>query len=227
MAASCPGTTTITEPVAGPLDNLVNARGTLLQCHLEVRMRGIHVFLLFAAVLAIAVGCSNQPTVQTEPVEPTPTPAPTPAPTADMDEEVVSEPITETVVSEEVIEELPDDLELLNTRGYLEDVFFETDSYEIQEQYRDTLARNASWLAKHPSIQILIEGHCDERNTREYNLALGERRAYAVRDYLVFLGVDPDRIMTRSYGEERPFALGSNESAWRLNRRAHFVITAR
>jgi peptidoglycan-associated lipoprotein len=140
---------------------------------------------------------------------------------------VVSEPITETVISEEVMEEIPEDLEILNARGYLEDVFFETDSYEIPQEYRDSLARNASWLQRYPSIRIMVEGHCDERNTREYNLALGERRAYAVRDYLIFLGIEADRISTISYGEERPFALGSDESAWRLNRRAHFRITAR
>ena len=84
-----------------------------------------------------------------------------------------------------------------------------------------------TWLQQYSSIQILIEGHCDERNTREYNLALGERRANAVRDYLIFLGIAPQRIRTISYGEERPFADGSYEEAWRLNRRSHFVITAR
>jgi len=73
----------------------------------------------------------------------------------------------------------------------------------------------------------MVEGHCDERNTREYNLALGERRANAARDYLIFLGVPAERIKAVSYGEERPFALGHDESAWSLNRRAHFVITGR
>jgi peptidoglycan-associated lipoprotein len=89
------------------------------------------------------------------------------------------------------------------------------------------MAKNAAWLQKHPTISILVEGHCDERNTREYNLALGERRASTVRDYLVFLGIARQRIQIISYGEERPFSLGSGESAWRLNRRSHFVIVAR
>jgi peptidoglycan-associated lipoprotein len=89
------------------------------------------------------------------------------------------------------------------------------------------LAKNANWMLEYQTILILLEGHCDERNTREYNLALGDRRANAVRDYLVSLGVAGSRIRTISYGEERPFAIGHTEEAWRLNRRTHFVITAR
>jgi peptidoglycan-associated lipoprotein len=162
------------------------------------------------------------------PPEPAPqtTVKPTPVPTAVVEQEV-TEPRTETIVSEEVTEELPEDLAILNARGYLEDVFFETDQWDIQAQYREALTRNVAWMQQYPSVQILVEGHCDERNTREYNLALGDRRASAVRDYLVFMGIPADRIRTISYGEERPFAVGSDESAWKLNRRAHFVITAR
>ena len=136
-------------------------------------------------------------------------------------------PETGTLVSEEVTEELPDDIAQLNARGYLEDAFFDTNRYELKPEYRESLARNADWLQRHASIQILVEGHCDERNTREYNLALGERRANAVRDYLVFLGIDANRVRTISYGEERPFAVGGGEEAWQQNRRVHFVITAR
>ena len=190
-------------------------------------MRLSHRFLVVAvaaAVVGLAAGCSNGPSVTTAEAVPTPTPAPTPTP---LPEQVVSEPVAEPVPSVEVAEELPEDLQELNRRGYLKDVFFDTDSYAIRPDARDILAEDAAWLRKHPTIKILIEGHCDERNTREYNLALGERRANAVRDYLVALGISPDRIQTISYGEERPFALGHDESAWRLNRRAHFVIVAR
>jgi peptidoglycan-associated lipoprotein len=157
---------------------------------------------------------------------PQPTPASTPD-TAAVTEEVVHEPITETIVSEEVTEELPEDLAQLNAEGYLEDAFFDTDRFDLTPTARDALAKNAAWLQRHPTISILVEGHCDERNTREYNLALGERRASTVRDYLVFLGIAPQRIQIISYGEERPFALGSGESSWSLNRRSHFVIVAR
>jgi peptidoglycan-associated lipoprotein len=123
----------------------------------------------------------------------------------------VGEPTAEPLVSEEVREELPEDLALLNAAGYLEDVFFDTNLYDIKPEFRDALARNAAWLQQHRTIQILIEGHCDERNTREYNLALGERRAAAVRDYLIFLGAAPERLRTISYGEERPFAPSGGE----------------
>ena len=141
--------------------------------------------------------------------------------------EVSEEPVTETIVSEEVTEELPDDIAQLNAQGYLEDAFFDTDRFDLTPAAREYLAKNAAWLQKHPTISILIEGHCDEHNTREYNLALGERRASAARDYLVFLGIASQRIQIISYGEERPFSFGSNEGSWRLNRRAHFVIVAR
>jgi len=159
-----------------------------------------------------------------------PTPKPSTSgttPTTGIEEEIVGEPTAEPLVSEEVREELPEDLALLNAAGYLEDVFFDTNLYDIKPEYRDALARNAAWLQQHRTIQILVEGHCDERNTREYNLALGERRAAAVRDYLIFLGVAPERLRTISYGEEKPFELGRGEESWKLNRRAHFVITGR
>ena len=158
---------------------------------------------------------------------PPPSSTPTPTAASTMPEEVVHEPVTETIVSQEVTEELPEDLAQLNAQGYLEDAFFDTDRFDLTPASRETLTKNAAWLQKHPTIFILVEGHCDERNTREYNLALGERRASAVRDYLVFLGISVQRIQIISYGEERPFALGNHESAWQLNRRSHFVIVAR
>ena len=176
-------------------------------------------------ILALCVvACSGG----SAPVAPPPEPTPTPAPEVDdVVEEEVSEPVTETLSTAEVDSELPEDLVVLNQRGYLEDVFFDTDRFDLTPEARGVLAKNSSWLMKYSTVMVLVEGHCDERNTREYNLALGERRANAVRDYLESLGVSGDRIRTISYGEERPFALGSTEEAWRLNRRAHFVITAR
>jgi peptidoglycan-associated lipoprotein len=193
---------------------------------MKLALRSVLCLVVITTIFA-AVGCkSSKPQAETVPVEPSAsTPARTPAPT--LPEEVVETPQTGMIVSEEVTEELPDDLAQLNARGFLEDAFFDTDRFDLKPEFRESLARNADWLQQHPSIQILVEGHCDERNTREYNLALGERRAAAVRDYLVFLGIDASRIRTISYGEERPFAVGRNEEAWQLNRRAHFVITAR
>ncbi len=98
-------------------------------------------------------------------------------------------------------------------------VFFGTDSYDVNAEARSTLDNQANWLQQYPSVNITIEGHADERGTREYNLALGERRANSVKNYLVALGVSPARINTVSYGKERPAVPGANETAWSQNRR--------
>lgn len=102
-------------------------------------------------------------------------------------------------------------------------VFFAFDSYALTSAARSVLNRQAERLASNPRVRITIEGHCDERGTREYNLALGESRASAVRDYLVARGINSSRIRTISYGKERPAVIGSNENAWRYNRRAVVV----
>jgi len=99
-------------------------------------------------------------------------------------------------------------------------VFFDTDQSTIREDGRATLAKQAEWLKKYTNYQITVEGHCDERGTREYNLALGERRANAARQYLVAQGIPAARIKTISYGKERPDPVGSDEAAWARNRRA-------
>ncbi len=99
-------------------------------------------------------------------------------------------------------------------------VFFDTDSSELTMAARSTLENQAAWLAQYMNLGIVVEGHADERGTREYNLALGERRANAAKNYLVALGVSPSRITVVSYGKERPAVPGANESAWAQNRRA-------
>jgi len=106
----------------------------------------------------------------------------------------------------------------------LQDVFFEFDQFLLSEGARRILEKNAEWLRSHPQAQVLIEGHCDERGTVEYNLALGERRAQSAKDYLMNLGVSKDRLSVISYGKEKPFALGHEEEAWVQNRRAHFLL---
>ncbi len=105
----------------------------------------------------------------------------------------------------------------------LGDVFYDFDRSELREEAVVQLKTNANWMAANAANNVLIEGHCDERGTSEYNLALGQRRANSARDYIVNLGVAPARLKTVSYGEEKPFALGHNEEAWAQNRRAHFV----
>jgi len=111
--------------------------------------------------------------------------------------------------------------------GPLQDVLFEFDSYEISFDARTTLQTNAEWLRNNAQVRIEVEGHCDERGTVEYNLALGAKRAKAVRDYLVSLGISSDRLSTISYGEELPLCRDSTEDCWRQNRRVHFLVLTR
>lgn len=140
-------------------------------------------------------------------VDSVPTPAPPPAP----------------VVSSDI----DGSLDKINQNSYLKPAFFDYDKADIRADARDVLAADAAWLKKYPSVQFTIEGHTDERGTAQYNLALGDRRANAARDYLVSLGVDASRAKTVSYGKERPFATGHDEDSWQKNRRAHFVATAK
>ncbi len=104
-------------------------------------------------------------------------------------------------------------------------VFFNYDKFNINAEARKTLELQAAWMKRNASVTVTIQGHCDERGTREYNLALGERRANAVKDYLVTLGVNPQRIDTISYGKERPVAIGSTNAAWAQNRRGVTKVT--
>ena len=139
----------------------------------------------------------------------------------------VPPPATSTQRKDVEAEVLSMDIAALNKKGYLSDVFFDYDQADLREDARSALAANAEWLKKYPTVQVLIEGHCDERGTAEYNLALGEKRALAAKTYLVSLGVPADRLRTVSYGKEFPFEAGHDENAFAKNRRAHFVITAK
>ena len=126
------------------------------------------------------------------------------------------------------VEVLPADVEQLNRtaqdRGYIRDPFFGYDEATLNADAQASLSASATWLKQNPRYNMLIEGHTDERGTEQYNLALGDRRAAIVRDYLITLGVDAGRIRTVSYGEERPFDPGHNEAAWAKNRRGHLVL---
>jgi peptidoglycan-associated lipoprotein len=105
-------------------------------------------------------------------------------------------------------------------------VLFDLDQHAVRADGQAILQKQAAWLQKYPSVKLVVEGHCDERGTREYNLALGDRRAYAVKEYLVSLGVDAARLQTKSYGKERPVCGESDESCWQQNRRGYSVILA-
>ncbi len=118
-------------------------------------------------------------------------------------------------------------LDQLNAERPLSDVFFDYDQNVLRDEARAALQRDAQWLSRWSQTRLVIEGHCDERGTAEYNLALGDRRADIVRDYLVALGIPASRLVTKSLGKEAPFCNGSGESCWSQNRRGHFVITAK
>jgi peptidoglycan-associated lipoprotein len=182
------------------------------------------VTLLF--VLALATACGNK----TPPVA---RPAPPPSTTADAGTrppappEPASEPIVvppEPLAEDSISSASLDDL---NRNSPLKPVFFDYDSSEISAAAQGALNENAAALKRYPTWTITIEGHCDERGTPEYNLALGERRAVAARAYLVSLGIPADKLRTVSYGKEFPFDPGKSEAAYSKNRRAHFVITAK
>ncbi len=141
--------------------------------------------------------------------------------------EEIPEPWGEQPAIEE--EEMP--VTVLQTRAaefnelqVLGDIFFPFDRNDLTEESRGRLAAHGRWLRAHKEFGLFIEGHCDERDTDEYNLALGDRRANAARDYLILLGIDAQRLQTISYGEERPVDPGHSESAWSKNRRGHFVV---
>jgi len=111
--------------------------------------------------------------------------------------------------------------DFLQTVGqYGDRIFFDTDKFNVDAEDQSTLQRQVQWLAQYPNVRVTVEGHADERGTREYNLALGERRANSAKNYLASLGVDASRVQTVSYGKERPQALGSDEQSWAQNRRA-------
>jgi peptidoglycan-associated lipoprotein len=175
-------------------------------------------------LLITAAGCKKgQPPVARPTPPPPPPPTATtkpPAPPAPMKEPMPPEPIP----SDDVAGRSLDDL---NKDSPLRPVFFDYDSSDVNDTGRTTLQANAAVLKKYATWVITIEGHCDERGTAEYNLALGERRAVAARQYLISLGLDANRLRTVSYGSEFPFDPAHQETAWSRNRRAHFVITAK
>ncbi len=163
-------------------------------------MRNAPALLAAAALIALA-GCAKKP-----PAELPPPAQGTPGATA------TAGPAMSTVT--------PGSQEDFVASVLADRIFFDTDKSDVDTDDQATLRSQAAWLAKYPAVRVTIEGHCDERGTREYNLALGERRANATKNALAALGVSPSRITTISYGKERPDALGSDESAWAKNRRA-------
>jgi len=174
--------------------------------------------LLFAFLLLAAIGaCKKTPPPQPPappPAPATPPPAPTPPP------DVAPQVDEYTRIKNMAVDEI-------DRLGLLQDVHFDFDRADIREGDRQVLSKNAETLKKFDFLRITVEGHCDERGTVEYNLALGERRAKAASDYLLSLGVAADRIKTVSYGKEVPLCQESTEDCWARNRRAHFAVTGK
>lgn len=172
-------------------------------------------------LLAVSVaGCKKKPvtteTMAQEEVEPAPVEIePTPVPQAPDKEPSWLDKDLESVTMSAY------------DKGLLGDVYFEFDKFDLKPEARDRLAKNAQFLKDNGQFTISIEGHCDERGTNEYNLALGEKRSAAAREYLVSLGIDSSRIRTISYGEERPMCTEGREDCWWQNRRAHFLLSGR
>jgi peptidoglycan-associated lipoprotein len=184
------------------------------------------VVTLVGAVAAVGCGGKKPPVARAVPPPPPSTSADSRRPPSPP--EPVSEP---TIVPPEPVREdrisSSASLDDLNRSSPLKPVFFEYDSAEISAEAQAVLAENAGILKRYSTWAVTIEGHCDERGTAEYNLALGERRAGAAKTYLVSLGVSADRLRTVSYGKEFPFEAGHDTTAFSKNRRAHFVITAK
>lgn len=182
--------------------------------------------VLMLLTLAIAACGGKKPPVARPAPPPPATGAATatrpPAPPSPVNEPVVVPP--EPVRDERIASSSLDDL---NRNSPLKPAFFDYDSSELSAEAQRALTENAGLLRQNPNWTVTIEGHCDERGTAEYNLALGERRAVAAHAYLVSLGIPADRLRTVSYGKEFPFDPGHDESAYAKNRRAHFVITAK
>ena len=185
----------------------------------------------YAAVLLLlfAVGCHKKapPVVRPVPPPPPPTATPNQGQRPPTPPEPVAEP---TIVPPEPVAEdriASASLDDLNRNSPLKPVFFTLDSDELSAENQKTLEEDAAILKRYGTWTVTIEGHCDERGTAEYNLALGERRAVAARAYLVSLGIAADRLRTVSYGKEFHFDPGHDENAWAKNRRAHFVVTAK
>lgn len=187
--------------------------------------RACATLLIGLTIMMCAVGCAKKaappvlasapPAVEAAPPPPPPPPEP---PRGDASSTPAAALTDDEIFARKTLAEL-------NAEAPLSDVFFDVDQFDLREDARAVLQRHAQWLARWTSTRITVEGHCDERGTPEYNLALGERRAAAVQSYLKDLGVGPNRILMVSKGKETPTCVEQTEDCWQRNRRGHFIIT--
>ncbi|MEP6917283.1 MAG: peptidoglycan-associated lipoprotein Pal [Acidobacteriota bacterium] len=186
-----------------------------------------HVVLVAVLAVFLAGACAKKKPPVARPTPPPPagvtgstTRPPTPPEPVREPQPVPPEPIASDSLS-------GTDIDSLNRNSPFQPVFYGLDQAEVDAAAQQVLNANAALMKKYPSWIVTIEGHSDERGTAEYNLALGERRALAARNYLVSLGIPADRLRTVSYGKEFPFEPGHDEGSWSKNRRAHFVVTSK
>jgi peptidoglycan-associated lipoprotein len=195
-------------------------------------MLRLQTIVIPMTALVLVTGCATKKPPVSAPTTQVPAPSPFPgagntAPTSTPERPPAPPPVPDPgggVSSDPLASKTPEEI---NSNSPLKPVFFALDSDELDDLARATLNENAKVLKQYGTWVIAIEGHCDERGTAEYNLALGDRRALAARDYLLSLGVAAARIKTVSYGKEFPFDPGHEESAWAKNRRAQFMVTAK
>ncbi len=197
-------------------------------------MQRTRIVLICLAAVVAAAGCSNKKPPLVAPTTSVPSPTPFPGTgggsgtgSSTPDRPPAPPPVPDTtgaVTSDPLAAKTPEEI---NSNSPLKPVFFAFDSDELDDVARQALNDNAQVLKNYPAWVIAIEGHCDERGTAEYNLALGDRRAQAARNYLLSLGVSAARIRTVSYGKEFPFDPGHTEDSWAKNRRAQFMVTAK
>jgi len=176
------------------------------------------LLVVVAPLLLTACGKKRPPAVTTRQPTARATPSPTPPP----------EPWPTDVRPMDEAQAMGEDFSVSDPSGEggpLADVHFNYDQATLTDEARGVLEKHALWMQNHREARVMVEGHCDERGTVEYNLALGAQRAQTARDYLASLGVAADRLRTTSYGKERPLDPGQNEAAWARNRRAHFAVS--
>lgn len=201
---------------------------------MRIAWKVLAILTIVFFVGAVSMSCARRPKPKMEPTE---APAPetkeeAPPVTAQKEPPSKAEEAPAPAPMEPAPSRMPEEPPAKSREGegeaaaveQLKDIHFEFDKYDIRPDARPILESNASWLKENPQAKIQIEGHCDERGTVEYNLALGDRRAKSTRDYLISLGADPKQLSTISYGEEKPLDPGHNEEAWAKNRRGHFVV---
>jgi peptidoglycan-associated lipoprotein len=190
------------------------------------RARHFVSILALASVLALTAACHKKVPPPAPAPPPPPPPAATPAPPPPPPPPPAPAPPPPRPLTEEEVFARKT-LEQLNAEKPLDDVFFDLDKSDLRDDGKSSLQKDADWMKKWTSTQVTVEGHCDSRGSSEYNLGLGSRRANAVKDYLVSLGIGANRVTIVSKGKEQPFCAEESESCWQQNRRGHFLITAK